>query len=143
MASLEELRNLTLKQLILNLEQPDDIFKTWLEDVGLLKSKISCPNCQNNMTLSGKLFRCHKRSCRNGNSKPTCSQFSGTQISFSKAKSTSYIYFSQLILFVSFKTGTFFESANLSPKDIFLLSYFWCHQFGTYEDVHFQTGKRT
>jgi len=77
MGSLEELREMTMPQLVRKLDEPDEIFKTWLEDAGLLKSQIICPNCQNNMTPCGRLFKCHRMACRDGNSRPTCSQFSG------------------------------------------------------------------
>ncbi len=64
------------------------------------------------MTASGNFFICYRCACREGNAKPQVSLF----------------------------TGTYFEKANLTPKQVILLSYYWCKQYGSCEDVQFETG---
>jgi len=89
MGSLEEIKDKNIKQFHRKLDEPVDIFMAWLEDVGLLKSQINCPNCQNIMTIQGRNFVCNRRACREDNKKPKQSQFSGT---IAKAQPTNITY---------------------------------------------------
>lgn len=101
------------RKLYAHIDSMDDgEFKLWLIGVGLLNGHRNCTGCGREIGYrgpSGKnkvgAFRCRKRDC------------------------------DQRDIEIGFYAGTFFEDANITPKDIFALSFSWCLNKLSYDDI--------
>lgn len=115
MHGLNELQGMNMLALAEKLRLTDDEFDEWLVELGLLHGRQECDTCQGQMKLNGnrlaKIWICHRRACRNGNSKPK----------------------------KGYLNGTFFEGSTIPIKKIFQLSYYWAHSLGTQEHQEFET----
>lgn len=97
---MEELRMMKVRGLFKKTEVPDDDFYAWLEKLQLITTSKIC-TCGAGMAL-------FKQALSNGRVKR---RFRCKRRDCRKC--------------VGFFTGTFFENAHITPKDIFELSYFW------------------
>jgi hypothetical protein len=112
MNSLNDLQNMTLTELIIKSESPD--FENLLASMGLLHVSMPCHRCGKKMAVdlhgNSKRWRCNARPCRDQS--PIIKQ--------------------------GFYVGTYFESSALPIKTIFILSYYFLHQYGTWDDIQFE-----
>lgn len=116
MANNRDLQDLLhMKMLVVaeKMQKTEEEFNDWFAAIGLLHRRQVCPRCHQDMTRSeNKYWLCNLRYCRDGGSR----------------------------IKKGYKVGTFFENQTLSPQKIFYLSYFWAHQYGTYEQINYETG---
>ena len=86
-------------------------FEEWLTSAGLLHSFQVCDNCGGRMKFEKRTWICYKRACREGHKKPQ----------------------------KGLRAKTFFEHAELSPKQVFKLSYLWLQGRLTVDDTAYET----
>lgn len=105
---MEVLRNFNARELFRKLEMPDNDFEDWLIDLGLLHRTRTCDVCHSAMN----------QKWREGERYPSwkCGACHAER---------------------GYLTGTLFEGSHLSLKDIFQLSYYWCRQTHTQEEIIF------
>ena len=108
-ATLFPLKNFNAKQLYRQLELSDDRFEAWLKTLGLLHTSRVCV-CGGFMQVRTK---------------------ANTWVRMYRC--TSKCCRKE----VGFFTGTWFEGSHLTPKEIFQMSYFWCRQTHTQNEVVF------
>ncbi|VDK43815.1 unnamed protein product [Anisakis simplex] len=108
---MEALKGLKLRDLYRIVNQPNEEFDAFLQNLGLLPRGKTC-ECGYNMSLGFKdknkrspIFRCFKAGCRKNK---------------------------------GFFVGTFFEQSRLTTKEVFELSYFWTRNNYTQEEIAFQ-----
>lgn len=110
--ALEQLRDLNGDELQHWLNgMNDDEFEEWLTSAGLLHSFQVCDNCGGRMKFEKRTWICYKRACREGHKKPQ----------------------------KGLRAKTFFEHAELSPKQVFKLSYLWLQGRLTVDDTAYET----
>lgn len=109
----EELRSMNLQDLYAKLQLTDNEFDDWLKQLGLLHRSQICDTCGDRMSEDGRNRRyvCNKSRCRPYGTKPSKGLYA----------------------------GTFFEDAKIHRKTIFLISYFWAQDYGSYKKVAFET----
>jgi hypothetical protein len=108
---MEQLRNFTMAELHTKLSLNDIEFDAWLVEIGLLHGKRTC-------VCGGKTSPHIIDNKTYGNWRCT---------SYKCRKATGFL------------CGTFFEGTRLTTKQIFQLSYWWCHRIGTFDEHVFQS----
>lgn len=115
MDPMEELRNFNAKKLYKKLDLPDKEFQEWLVSLGLLHRDMVCPKCEK----SGMVFK-----WKAGRNYPTwhCKK----KVNGKRCDKE-----------VGYFADTWFEGLHIPLKDVFQLSYYFCRQTHTREEMRF------
>ena len=107
---MEELKKFNARDLFSKLFSTDEIFEKWLVELGLIHKERKCEICGGDMSKSQRKKRNYPTwRC----TVHTCRHETG------------------------FLVGTFFEGMHLTLKDAFQISYYWCRQTHTRDEILF------